>query len=406
MGTFAPCLGGFLALCWDWEVGDVKALPQAVPHSGRRPDAVARPRRAWADNLKVVLVAGVIVAHATMAWTGLETWVFNEPPVREPLLTVLILLAALASLFGMALFFLVAGYFTPRSLQRKGFTRFVTDRALRLLVPMVAFILLLSPPIEYVDPDNSGWTGGFWEFVPHIWWPPVPGPTWFLGVLFGFSLLYAVLRTVRKGVESDRPPRLMQLLSGAAVVAVFSFLIMIEAPLGEEVWHIALAQLPGWVAGFTIGVLAAEQAWVPLDRELARRIRNAAWLGIAAGVVLMVSAEVAGMGMEPFLGGGTWQSAVLASVQALLVMTVPLWLVDLFWRRFDQEPGRLGRALGRSAFAAFLVHQAVLVALVLGVRQLHWPPEAAYLTVSTLGVAISFALGWLLTRLPGVSRIV
>ncbi|WP_353510390.1 acyltransferase [Intrasporangium sp.] len=384
----------------------MKVLPQAVPQSGRRPDVVARPRRAWADHLKVVLVAGVIVAHATMAWTGMDTWVFNETPVREPLLTVLLLIAAIAALFGMALFFLVAGYFTPRSLQRKGFTRFVADRALRLLVPMAAFVVLLSPPIEYVDPQNAGWTGGFWEFVPHIWWPPVPGPTWFLGVLFGFSLLYALLRSVRKGLEAGRPLRLAQLLMGAVAVAVAAFLIMIQAPLGVEVWHLALAQLPGWVAGFTIGVLAAEHAWLPLDRDLARRIRVVAWLSLVAGVVLMIFSEVTGMGIEPFLGGGTWQSAVLASIQAVMVMTVPLWVVDLFWRRFDQQPGRFGRALGRSAFAAFLVHQSVLVALVLGVRLLHWPPEAAYVTASTLAVTMSFALGWLLTRVPGVSRIV
>ncbi|HEX6054444.1 MAG TPA: acyltransferase [Intrasporangium sp.] len=383
----------------------MNVLPQDVVHGGRRPDEAGRPRRAWADNLKVVLVAGVIVAHTTMAWTGLETWVFNETPVREPLLTVLVLVAALTSLFGMALFFLVAGYFAPRSLQRKGFGRFVAGRALRLLVPMVAFILLLSPPIEYVDPDNAGWTGSFAEFAPHVWWPPVPGPTWFLGVLFGFSLLYAMLRAGRPGRGAGGPPRLTQLLAGAAAVALCSFLIMIEAPLGEEVWHLALAQLPGWVAGFTVGVLAAERAWLPLDRDLARRVRTVAWLSLFAGVVLMLSSEITGMGMEPFLGGGTWQSGVLASIQAVMVMTAPLWLVDVFRRRAGRQ-SELRKVLGRAAFGAFLVHQGVLVALVLGVRLLHWPPEAAYVTVSTLGVAISFWLGWLLTKLPGVSRIV
>ena len=34
------------------------------------PGVVARPRLAWADNLKVALVAGVVVAHEMMAWTG------------------------------------------------------------------------------------------------------------------------------------------------------------------------------------------------------------------------------------------------------------------------------------------------------------------------------------------------
>ncbi len=94
-----------------------------------------RSRSTAVDNLKVCLVVGVIVAHVTMAWTGLGTWVFDEPPVREPLLTIATLLAVIGSLFGMALFFLIAGVFTPRSLARKGVGRFLADRAIRLGVP-------------------------------------------------------------------------------------------------------------------------------------------------------------------------------------------------------------------------------------------------------------------------------
>jgi hypothetical protein len=41
---------------------------------------VATPaRRVYADNLKVVLVCGVIIAHVTMAWAALKgAWVFRS----------------------------------------------------------------------------------------------------------------------------------------------------------------------------------------------------------------------------------------------------------------------------------------------------------------------------------------
>jgi len=52
------------------------------------------------------------------------------------------------------------------------------------------------------------------------------------------------------------------------------------------------------------------------------------------------------------------------------------------------------------------VHQGVLVALVLASRQVGATPEVSYLTVASLGIVASFAIGWVLTRLPGVSRIV
>ena len=160
------------------------------------PVATGGHRRAYIDNLKVALVVGVIVGHVTLAWSGVGGWVFQEPPVREPLLSILTLAAVVGVTFAMPLFFLIAGSFTPGSLDRKGLRKFCVDRVVRLGLPMLFFILFLSPIVEYVDPDNAGWDRGFLPFVPEIWWPPAPGPTWFLGVLLVFSIGYALLRAL------------------------------------------------------------------------------------------------------------------------------------------------------------------------------------------------------------------
>jgi hypothetical protein len=62
--------------------------------------------------------------------------------------------------------------------------------------------------------------------------------------------------------------------------------------------------------------------------------------------------------------------------------------------------------MSRAAFAAFVIHQLVLVGLVLASRLTPLPPEANYVLVSLLGVSLSFYLGWLALRIPWVSRVV
>lgn len=47
--------------------------------------------------------------------------------------------------FFMGLFFLLAGYFTPPALARKGATRFVIARLLRLGLPLLFYGLVLGP---------------------------------------------------------------------------------------------------------------------------------------------------------------------------------------------------------------------------------------------------------------------
>lgn len=367
-------------------------------------------RLAWADNLKVTLVAAVVVAHVTIAWTGVGSWVFTEGPVREPLFSVLVL-ASSGSLFGLAVFFLLAGMFTPPSLERKGAWRFVVDRTVRLGVPLMLFVLLLAPLVEWADPERAGWDRGFAAFtVEVVWWswpvPPAWGPTWFLAVLLLFSVAYAVgWQVLRRRAVRRGPPRRRYLLAVAAVVAVAGWVVRIEVPLGAEVGRLALGQSPAWIAGFSLGVVGARRGWFdPIPPALAAWARRVGLGALGAAAVVVGAAAATGADLEAFTGGGTWQSLVLAAIEGVLVVTMPVWLVDLFRRRFDHQ-GALARQASRAAFAAFVVHQLVLVGLVLASHRVAWPPEVEWLTVSTFGVLGSFAVGWLVTRVPGLGRL-
>ena len=374
-----------------------------------RASRAARSREAWADNLKVVLVIGVIVAHVTIAWTGVGSWVFTEGPVREPLFRLLVL-ASSGSLFGLALFFMIAGMFTPRSLERKGLRRSLVDRTLRLGVPLVSFLVLLAPFVEWADPDRAGWDRGFVAYtVEVVWWswpvPPAWGPTWFLAVLLLFSVVYAVGRHLVPASRAAGPLRRRDLVAVAAAVALVSWLVRIEIPVGAEIGRLALGQAPAWVTGFALGVVGAERGWFdPIPPAIARWGRTAGITAFVAAALVIGTAGVLGVDLEAFAGNGTWQSLVLAVLEGALVASVPLWLVDLFRRRFNHQ-GRLRREAGRAAFAAFVVHQIVLVGLVLVSHDVAWPPEAEWLAVSVLGVLGSFGIGALVTRIPAFGRL-
>jgi len=366
-------------------------------------------RRRWADNLKVVLVAGVVVGHVTMAWTGVGNWVFTETPVREPLWSPLVLASAVGALVGMPLFFAVAGLFTPGSLTRKGTARFLADRAVRLGVPLLVYLVLLAPFIEYVDPANADWEGGLWSFAVHeVWWtPPLPptwGPAWFLAVLLLFSLLYTAVR-VAFPARGQRPLTTKGLLAAGLLLALASFAVRTQVPLGTEVARLALGQAPAWVAGFTLGVVGAERGWLdPVDPTLVRRARTATWAAVAGFAVVMITAVFAGLDIDDFYGGIGWPSMLVSLIEATLVLAAPLWLIAVFQHRFNHQ-GPLMRQASRAAYAAFLVHQAVLAGLVLATHALPLPPEIDYLAVATLGVLGSFGLAVILIRIPGLSRI-
>jgi hypothetical protein len=92
-------------------------------------------------------------------------------------------------------------------------------------------------------------------------------------------------------------------------------------------------------------------------------------------------------------------------VEGPLVVAMSLWLYDAF-RRHVTRQGRLMRQLSRAAFAAFIVHQIVAVGAVLSTRLVPWPAEIEHPVAAALAVIGSFAVGALVVRVPGVSRIV
>ena len=154
------------------------------------------------------------------------------------------------------------------------------------------------------------------------------------------------------------------------------------------------------MGGFTLGVVGGERGWFdslpPALLRASRRLTFALLAGLVPVILFVLSWGDPGA----FLGGGTWQSLVVAVMEGVVVVSLSLSLLDVFRRRYDHQ-GRLGRGMSRAAYPAFILHQIVLVGLVLAIHEVSWPSAVDFLAVAVLGVAVSFGLGALVLRLPG-----
>src|SRR6516162_6137859 len=105
-----------------------------------------RSREQYIDRLRSVMTALVILHHTAITYGAPGGWYYNElKPSGSPSSLLLTLFVATNQAYFMGFFFLLAGYFTPPSLERKGYARFLGDRFLRLGLPLLAFIVVLGP---------------------------------------------------------------------------------------------------------------------------------------------------------------------------------------------------------------------------------------------------------------------
>ena len=162
------------------------------------------PRAYFIDRLRVALTALVVFHHTAITYGAPGGWYYREQPTTLTLSGVLmILFVSINQAYFMGFFFLIAGYFTPGSYDRKGPWQFAKDRLLRLAIPLLVFVFLLDPLTTAV---MVVWSG---HYVPaprfgayllqrmiHPGWGT--GPLWFAEALLIFSAGYMVWRVWTK----------------------------------------------------------------------------------------------------------------------------------------------------------------------------------------------------------------
>jgi fucose 4-O-acetylase-like acetyltransferase len=384
--------------------------------SDARGDLSARPARAgerlaYLDNLKTILIAGIIAAHAVMGYADFGSWTYQDvreatlSPVAETIFVVIV--ASLGAFFLMALFFLISGLLTQDSLARKGPSSFVTDRLWRLGLPFALYTLVVWPLLEFalLAPllHDRSFLASYLDTDPVL----DNGPMWFVGVLLLFSLgLVAWRRRFPPPATASGALGWRQLLPISLAVGLSTFVIRLALPADSgQPLNLHLWAWPEYLAMFGLGVVAARRGWLrPVPGALARRCGVAAVVAVLCTATAVLSAAPLGWSGEMYLGGWRLPAFLAAMTEGVLSVAGPIWLLA-FAQRHLGGTGSLRRALARSSYLAFMLQGPVLVALALALRLTALSGDVKALLVATLGIVGSFGLAWLLIQRTALRRI-
>src|SRR5690349_10766753 len=111
------------------------------------PEAISQGRLFFLDHLRAALAILVVLHHLAVIYSAGAPFYYVEPPGPEDQLARVLLVVFLLvnQAYFMGCFFLISGYFTPGSFDRKGSGAFAKDRLLRLGIPLVMYVFVLSP---------------------------------------------------------------------------------------------------------------------------------------------------------------------------------------------------------------------------------------------------------------------
>src|SRR5689334_9518525 len=104
-------------------------------------------RRNDVDALRVVGTLCVFVFHCLQPFNATEHWHIQNP-VKSEIVGVVI---GFLNVWIMPLFMLLAGMSSNYALAKRSNARYLGERTLRILLPLVAGVLLVVPPQVYLE---------------------------------------------------------------------------------------------------------------------------------------------------------------------------------------------------------------------------------------------------------------
>ncbi|MFC1485595.1 acyltransferase family protein [Candidatus Latescibacterota bacterium] len=376
-----------------------------------------KKRMLYVDNIRILLITLIMLLHVAITYGAPGDWYYHETLFEDLDLIpgiVYALFNMTVQAFALGFFFMISGYFTPGSYDRKGTGPFLRDRMLRLGIPLMFYILTIHPIIDFTrdvvvrgrDISVAGlgvYTDKWAEFG--------TGPMWFVAALLIFNIFYVMWRRLTKSTDpsvshSGSVPGNGKMIVFALAVGIMSFIVRIWLPVGWsfETLGFQFPHFSQYISMFIIGLVAYRGNWFEglTDAKGIRWGMVTVLLIVLCPIVLLLGG--AAEDSTIIMGGISWQALFYAVWEQFICIGMIAGLSVLF-RKVLNHQGSVLRAMSKSAYTVYIIHAPVIVFLGLALRNIELYPPVKFLLVAPVAVSLGFFLSNVIRKLPLARKI-
>jgi glucan biosynthesis protein C len=311
----------------------------------------------------------------------------------------------------MGLLFMISGYFTAPSFDRKGPMQFLKDKLIRFGIPLVIFAVFVEPVVNYALALSAGWfQGSFLDFLgyffTHLSGLPV-GPLWFVLALLFFSVTYLGWRIFSgKPIKAYAIPRRWVIFAFALFLGAVTFSVRLFISQG---WTFTLLNFqfpyfPQYIALFIVGLIAFRGNWLLTVPKNTGRFWSRISLVLLLVLPVLFLVGVAVGDFSSFLGGFSWQAAAYAFWEQLFCVALCIGVCVWFREKLNFQ-NRFTKALSDSSYATYILQAPIIVFLALSLQSIQMPLLLKFAIVSPIAVSLCFSIAFLVRKIPKANRV-
>ncbi len=358
-------------------------------------------RLVFLDWVRIIAFFVLIVYHVGMYYVTWD-WHVKSPHASDAIEPLMLL----TSPWRLGLLFMVSGVASSFMLLKTGAGRFVRERSVRLLVPLLFGMLVIVPLQPYFEVvEKVAYQGSFIDFM-QLYLGAYQGfckdgclilPTWnhlwFVAYLWIYTLLLAALVLVLDTRFDSVAKRVASWLAGWKLIVLPVIVLTLARVLLQKKFPTTHALVDDWCNHAVSFFMFMLGAFAARDRAFWQRVSDLRWAGLGISVLCWSALTVYfslpdAVKQSPQMAFASW----LLPVVYPLFMWTPLVAAFGFAQRYLLNDGPARRYLTQAVFTVYIVHQTLIVSIAHLIKpaDLAPPLEAALLIAATL--CISFGI--------------
>lgn len=359
-----------------------------------------REKLHYLNNIKVTLTIFVILVHVAVTYGSVGGWYYYEHGNEEWVNILLTAFNAIQQSYFMGFFFFISALFIPRSYEKHGAIGFIKKKAIRLGLPLLLYMFVISPTIRVMlikmnEFDNrSVWTVFIQDGYKYIG----TGPLWFVMALLIFCSLYIVMKRIIKQKEAYQMmlPSNKRIAISLILVGLITFVVRLTYPVGTAVYNFQFCYFTFYIYLFIAGLMAYRGNW--LEQMTSDRV--IVWWRIS--VVMLIALPIVmvlGGDNNAFMGGLNWQALFYAMWEPFAAMGIMMKFIDSYRRKLNYV-GPIQQYLSKNAYTVYILHAPLLVWISLLLKDLELHSLIKAIVIAMLVIPITYFAADLFRRLP------
>jgi glucans biosynthesis protein C len=364
-------------------------------------------RRYDIDWLRVLAILAVFIFHSGRFFDQ-GGWHVKNPTTY---LEVQVWTTFLANWL-MPFIFAISGASLFYALNSRGTGKFIKDKVLRLIVPLIVGVfthVMLQVYLERIT--HHQFNGTFWEFIPHYFeglygfggnfaWMGLH--LWYLLVLFFFSLLsYPLMRWLKSGSGKRILKHLGNFLAMPGSIYLLALPVALIMATLKPAGILGMHDFGGWP--LPVYLLFLFYGFIVVAHDgVQKRIQQFRWISLAAGMICILLLLFLWAGK----GDPTFGTLRYLQINGLFGLSSWCWILAFFGFGFKHltQPKPILAYANEAVLPFYILHQTVLLCVGYFVTQWDTADPLKYVAISMSSFIIVISLYELLIRRVNVLR--